>query len=700
MLEKHQQQYVKKHFRKRHARIIAKHLSVPLHDVEAFIGSLKTPGERRREKLFRILLPLFPVLFFVALEIALRAGDFEGNVDLFRERVINGREFFEVNPDVKRRYFRTVSFDPAVSVDVFAKEKSPETYRIFCLGGSSTIGYPYLYNGSFSVMVRDRLSSIFPEKQFEVINLGMTAVNSYTVLDFTKELLKYEPDLILIYAGHNEFYGALGVASAEFLGKSRWMVKAYLSLEQFKTFWLVRDGVAWVSSLLSRQGRRKQSGTLMERMVSDESIPYEGDDYRLAREVFRANLEEVAAAAKGAGVKLIMSTLVSNWRGMPPFESTFSAETIEEVRQTWNQTYDEGRKEMESGNFREAVEKFTQCVSIDSLPAKAHFALGQCLEKLERYGEARGEFVRAKDYDGLRFRASSDFNRTIEEVSSEYGLHVADAEEIFTEHSPHGIIGDELVLEHLHPTVDGYFLIAQKFVETMRESGCIAPKEEWPEGGKSDEELRRVVGVTGLDSTIAAMRLEVLMQSWPFTKGNVSVNDVPAQTEEEKLAKNFLTGKMTWEQAHVASAERFEERGEFSRAANEYRALIKQTPYNVSPYLRLGAALMKLGKDDEAEEAFRSSLKVEDTYFAHMGLASICEKRKSWDIARREIELALQLLPVDQPVKLAQTRYNLAIVLMEVGDRERARSELEKILRRSPNFQPAQVLLRKLSDGK
>jgi len=51
-------------------------------------------------------------------------------------------------------------------------------------------------------------------------------------------------------------------------------------------------------------------------------------------------------------------------------------------------------------------------------------------------------------------------------------------------------------------------------------------------------------------------------------------------------------------------------------------------------------------------------------------------------------------------VKLAQTRYNLAIVLMEVGDRERARSELEKILRRSPNFQPAQVLLRKLSDGK
>ena len=79
-----------------------------------------------------------------------------------------------------------------------------KTFRIFCLGGSTATGYPYWYNASFSFFLKTRLKIIFPDKNIEVINLSMTAVNSFTVLDMVKELPEYEPDLILVYDGHNE----------------------------------------------------------------------------------------------------------------------------------------------------------------------------------------------------------------------------------------------------------------------------------------------------------------------------------------------------------------------------------------------------------------------------------------------------------------------------------------------------------------
>ena len=48
------------------------------------------------------------------------------------------------------------------------------------------------------------------------------------------EVIEHNPDLLLIYAGHNEYYGALGVGSTESIGNARWLVKTYLNLCDFK----------------------------------------------------------------------------------------------------------------------------------------------------------------------------------------------------------------------------------------------------------------------------------------------------------------------------------------------------------------------------------------------------------------------------------------------------------------------------------
>ena len=60
-------------------------------------------------------------------------------------------------------------------------------------------------------------------------------MNSFTLRDLFPGVLEQKPDLVLIYTGHNEYYGALGVGSMESLGSSREMVNFLLYLNKFKT---------------------------------------------------------------------------------------------------------------------------------------------------------------------------------------------------------------------------------------------------------------------------------------------------------------------------------------------------------------------------------------------------------------------------------------------------------------------------------
>ena len=85
---------------------------------------------------------------------------------------------------------------------------------------------------------------MLPGRLVEMVNLGTSAVNSYTLYDQIPEILEQKPDAIFIYTGHNEFYGALGVGSSEQFGAYPGFVRTCLKMQRLKTFMLVRDGIA------------------------------------------------------------------------------------------------------------------------------------------------------------------------------------------------------------------------------------------------------------------------------------------------------------------------------------------------------------------------------------------------------------------------------------------------------------------------
>ena len=168
---------------------------------------------RSKKRIFTAMMLSVPVVLLLALEGVLRlAGVFERE-PLFRTIWHKGEQVRQINQHVARRYFDPVQVTvPGAMPERFAIEKSANTYRILCLGGSTTAGFPFDGHVPFPQQLRFLLRQTDPQTRFEVLNLGISAVNSFTFVDLLPELFDMQPDAVLIYMGHNEFYGEFGSA--------------------------------------------------------------------------------------------------------------------------------------------------------------------------------------------------------------------------------------------------------------------------------------------------------------------------------------------------------------------------------------------------------------------------------------------------------------------------------------------------------
>lgn len=668
---------------------IAKKLGLDRQLVQAHLQQLQQQRRQSREKFFRFVLVSFPILFFLIFETILRIGNYGGNLALFvPHEVLPG--FLQVNDNVGRRYFSAAGVTPETSHDLLRERKAANAYRILVLGESTTAGYPYMYNGSMSKMLAQRLFDYFPEREIEVVNLAMPAINSFSLLDMTPEALAQQPDALVIYCGHNEFYGALGVGSTESLGRWRGVINFYLKLQRLKIMLFLRDQIENFKKWLRPRnaGIAGTNLTLMEQMVGDQEIVYEGEAYHRARQFFKANLIDIITAAQQRGVRVILSNLVSNVRDLPPFVSMFAPSTN---RAAFANELARGKSLAAAGNFSGALAIFDSLQHLDRLPAMVYYESGKVREALGDFSAARADYEQARDLDGLRFRASNDFNVALQEVAQETGAALVDMERVFVQASPHGMIGKELMLEHVHPNIEGYFIMGRELCRAMREHDLIT--NTWDEmKARPDSVYWQERGVTALDEEVARIRIAVLTQSWPFVPKERAVPLVyQPKNYFEQLAYAAWKREMSWEKAHVLLAEEYEKHSQWALAAKEYEALILETPYNASPYIRAGLMYTQLQDYDRALDRLMKSIALEPTADACKIAGAIWVSRQQPAQGVPYLQRALQLEPND-----GQTLYNLTGAYLQLGQLDNARAALVKLERLMPGSDKVAQLKRDL----
>ncbi|HDP97917.1 MAG TPA: hypothetical protein ENN22_01880, partial [bacterium] len=304
---------------------------------------------------------LIPVLFFFLLEIILRLTGYGDDLKLIRTTTIKNQKFYQLNPEVGRRYFSRTHRDliPQLYPQTFEYQKSANTFRIFLIGGSTMAGFPYQLNARINSLLKDRLESYYPDRKFEVVNTGLSAINSFSVLDFVDELVNYEPDLFIIYMGHNEFYGAYGVSSLEKISRSPGFIRAYLNLNKFKLFLLLRRTVQSVSHLFYSAAEQNASRTLMASVAEKNVIPLHSSEYRLAKQYFRDNLDRIILKIRKQHTPLLISTLFSNIRDQEPFISLFADKTPTQSRTEWENCFQLGMDAYRAEKFSNALDYFS-----------------------------------------------------------------------------------------------------------------------------------------------------------------------------------------------------------------------------------------------------------------------------------------------------------------------------------------------------
>jgi hypothetical protein len=91
-------------------------------------------------------------------------------------------------------------------------------------------------------------------------------------------------------------------------------------------------------------------------------------------------------------------------------------------------------------------------------------------------------------------------NDAIRALAEQKGAILVDVEARFRDASDHRIPGGSLLLEHVHPNADGYFLLAAAFYDALMETGLLGEASvSW-----SEEQARLDMPITQVDRILAA----------------------------------------------------------------------------------------------------------------------------------------------------------------------------------------------------
>lgn len=365
---------------------------------------------------FTALAVCIPVLVLAGLEGVLRwsGGD---DQDVFAP-VPGHPEALTLNPAYLTRYFNG-QFTPEVAFDPFLRDKAPGTFRVMVLGGSTVAGFPYRFYLGFPAHLRQRLEAEAVGQRIEVVNLGVTAANSYTLWDLREAVAARQPDAVIIYAGHNEYYGAFGAGSAvNALGNQIWLKHLVLRLKHLAVYRALER--LW-QGLFRREGDDR---SLMARMIRDAGITLDSDAYRAGVTQFEVNMRAVLETFHEAGIPVYLGTLVSNLRDQAPL----------------------------AGNT-EAVIDFEQ---------------GRDLLARGDTARARVALLSAKDKDAIRFRAPEAFNEVLRTFAAEGLGTLVDLAPVARSLSADGVEDEWFFADHLHPNTIGYYRFGEAFFEALR----------------------------------------------------------------------------------------------------------------------------------------------------------------------------------------------------------------------------------------
>ncbi|MEZ6042271.1 MAG: hypothetical protein R3C20_17340 [Planctomycetaceae bacterium] len=382
--------------------------------------------------------------------------------------------------------------------DEFEVHKPKNEFRIFAFGGSTVQGNPYSIETSFTRFLEQSLNHAQPSAQWRVVNCGGISYASYRLVPLMQECLQYQPDLMIVCTGHNEFLEDITYSTIRNTGSP--IASVYSVLGRFRSYRLIRNLISD-----SRQQRREQPLSVSESSESTKTVPSAGAKPVLSQEVdalldheggleayvrddvhadlvvrhFGSNLRRMRTICDNAGVPFLLIQPPSNLADSPPFKSTFSEQTTASQQDAIADHLSTAAAEMRT-NSDAALRELEQAASLDNRFAFTWYQIGHVRLALGDVVGAKLAFVKARDEDVCPLRMTTALEAAMHQMKDETESHFIDAAAVLSEKSGQSIIGDNVLVDHIHPSFRGHQWIAVAIAEWMEAEGLlIAENSLW-----------------------------------------------------------------------------------------------------------------------------------------------------------------------------------------------------------------------------
>ena len=447
----------------------------------------------------------------------------------------------------------------------FVEPAPANRYRVVFVGASTVQGFPHPRRLAAASFLQAMLADAWPEREVEVVNLGITSIASFAVAQVVEDALVLSPDLVVVYTGHNEFYGLYGAGRHQ---------RLQYFLRQLRLTHLV-DG------LLRGIGTRDEPTDLIKMAAVRGEVPLHGPGRATAEQNLRDNLRRVARICERAQVPLVLCTIVANDAGFAPVGSTEGGEgwqaQVEQAAQVLTRGY------VAPDDAEDALQQLEQAAALSSEHAWLWYLQGRALERLGRDAEAQRAFRKARDLDTMPWRAPTAHNAVIRAVAKEHGAVLADVEAAFAEAAPAQGVGWEWMVDHVHFSVAGQALLARTVLHSVAALQAI-------DLGllRSAEAYRRALGDLPVERVVAYNKMGAMLAQAPLHQHNghnARYLKQLAAMEGQRLSPGERRGVEQWTQQKqqgplvLAVADQLFSERDFVRAQVHYAAARREVPF-------------------------------------------------------------------------------------------------------------------------
>ena len=678
-----------------------------------------------------------PLLMLGGLEAALRLAGFGYRTNFFDTLYIDHQKFLVDNENFSLRFFppQLTRWPTSFLMPV---PKPTNTYRIFILGESAAQGDPEPAFGAWrylQVLLRER----YPDEQFEVVNVAITAINSNVILPIARECARQDGDLWIIYMGNNEMVGPFGAATV-FGAKAPpwWLIRLGLAAQK------TRIGQLMISleRKLTPHGAEASWGG-MQMFLGNQLAP---DDPRrkVVYRNFQCNLQDILRAGLDSGAKIILNTVAVNLKDSPPFVSAKNNRLSSTDQSRFEELFAAARRQQAESNFTAAAALFASAARLDGTVAELQYHWGECLLAQNDLPDARDHFQRACDDDALPFRADARINDLIQQAGKQISspdLDLFDAVDALETNGPARILGEETFYEHVHFNFNGSYRLALAWAEQVQQFLPEPIKSHAAGGWSSQETCERMLGLTDWNRSLVLkeavmtrmqqpplstqpnndQRLQTLNRQLADWHRQMEAPD--AQTRARTIYKEALAGAPGDYLLHENYAEFLQYIDDRQESASEWLKACELSPRDAFPFCQAGRVLATMGRWAEAQAALEKAVSLHPRYFdARLELGRLHFSRREYPPALQDFESAKLLQPNDARVyfELGRTfsllqrpsesienfghaiqlqpsyweaHYLLGGELALTGEIERAQQEFEETVRLQPGYAPAHLNL-------